>query len=91
MGATITPTVCTLRCGDSHEKYGDPYDFVATVCLRGDRAYICGGGGRWRHEWKDAVTRALRTLGVKNVEYERLRSDGLRQRQREVNDVLVLD
>lgn len=85
MGATITPTTCTLRCGDRHEKYGDPYEFVATVCLRGDTAYICGGGGKWKHEWRDAVADALQALGVKGVEYERLRGDGLHLFQREVS------
>lgn len=85
MGATITPVVCTLRCGDRHDEYGDPYEFSATVCVRGDTAYICGGSGRWNHEWRTEVADALRALGVRGVEYERLRGDELCLHQREVS------
>lgn len=84
MGVTVTPLICTIRCGDHHEKYGDPYEFVATASLRGGTAYICGGCGRWKHEWCNGIAESLRSLGVKGVDYERVRSGVLYQRT--VND-----
>ena len=87
--ATVTPVVCTIRCGEQHHAYGDPYEFVATASLRGDTAYICGCCGVWRHEWRAEIAEALRPLGIKAVEYERVRSGALYQRT--VRDGAVLD
>ena len=76
MGASLTPVVWTLRTGELHDRYGDPYDAVATVTrMPDDTAYVSGAVTRdgviLRHMRK-AVLAALKDAGFKRVEFERI-------------------
>ena len=71
MGVHLEPTVAVLRVGEDLHKYGDPYEFSATVIIRGRRAEIVGGAGRFDPKWRHAVSTELRAWGIEEVVFER--------------------
>jgi hypothetical protein len=42
---TATPFAWTIRWGADHEKYGDPYEGVATLVRCGDKGYVSATAG----------------------------------------------
>ena len=71
MGVHLEPTVAVLRVGDELNEYGDPYEFSATVLIRGRRAEIVGGAGRFDPKWRRAISQELRAWGIDEVVFDR--------------------
>lgn len=71
MGVHLEPTVAVLRVGDELNGYGDPYEFSATVIIRGRQAEIVGGAGRFDLKWRRAICAELRAWGIDEVIFER--------------------
>lgn len=72
MAASIETVVAVLRIGDRHDKFGDPYEFAATVIIRGETAEIIGAGGTFKPHFRSAVIEALKPLGVKRIFFDRI-------------------
>jgi hypothetical protein len=71
LGVHLEPTVAVLRVGDELAGYGDPYEFSATVIIRGRQAELVGGAGRFDPKWRRAIMAELRAWGVEEVIFER--------------------
>jgi hypothetical protein len=71
LGVHLEPTVAVLRIGDELNGYGDPYEFSATVIIRGRQAEIVGGSGRFDPKWRHAIWAELRAWGVDEIIFER--------------------
>jgi hypothetical protein len=67
----LEPTVAVLRIGEELNGYGDPYEFSATVIIRGRQAEIVGGAGRFDPSWRHAIAAELRAWGIDEVIFER--------------------
>ena len=67
---TLEPIVFLLRSGEDHHKYGDPYQFTATVVRIGSTAHIYAGVGTIpkRNEIRDV----LKQHGFDSVMWERI-------------------
>jgi len=63
--------MAVLRVGDELLEFGDPYEFSATVIIRGRSAEIIGGCGRFDVRWRREVERALASWGITEVAFER--------------------
>ncbi len=70
---TLTPIVWTLRCGEDHCKFGDPYEGVATVQRIGDNAHVSGAS---KLPFKDQLELCsiLRSMGFISVIFERYKN-----------------
>jgi len=71
VGVQIEPVTAVLRVGDELLEFGDPYEFSATVIIRGRRAEIVGASGRFELRWRREIERALAKWGVTEVVFER--------------------
>jgi hypothetical protein len=71
LGVHLEPTVAVLRVGEELNEYGDPYEFSATVIIRGRQAEIVGGAGRFDPNWRHAISKELRAWGIDEVIFER--------------------
>jgi hypothetical protein len=74
LGVHLEPTVAVLRVGEDLNGYGDPYEFSATVIIRGRQAEIIGGAGRFDPKWRHAISMELRAWGIDEVTFERKKS-----------------
>ncbi|MGH8326107.1 MAG: hypothetical protein ACRET2_05030, partial [Steroidobacteraceae bacterium] len=52
-------------------EYGDPYEFSATVLIRGHRAELVGGAGQFNPKWRRDVCEALLGWGVTEIIFDR--------------------
>jgi hypothetical protein len=71
VGVLLEPTVAVLRAGEGLNRYGDPYEFSATVIIRGRQAEIIGGAGRFDPKWRREIRTELRAWGIDEVVFER--------------------
>ncbi|MEZ7195394.1 hypothetical protein [Pseudodesulfovibrio karagichevae] len=77
MSVTLTPicadpVVAILRAGPEHSRYGDPFEVVATVLIRGHVAHLSGMLGQWRREYRREAVRLIHGLGARSMEWERI-------------------
>ncbi len=70
MSIHLEPLTAVLRIGDDLEKFGDPYEFSATVVLRGSRAEIVSSAGKFDPKWHEDVDRALLSWGVTKLVFD---------------------
>jgi hypothetical protein len=69
----ITDNVGIIRGGENWQ-YGEPYEFVLTVRIKGPEANIYGFLGCFNKEIRNEIKRVLNKAGVKRVKYERLKN-----------------
>lgn len=60
-----------IRAGSSFEKFGDPYEFSATVVFVETDAYIMGATGTFSKKIFSAIKAEMIRLGMKRVFWER--------------------
>jgi len=71
MGIHLEPLMAVLRVGEQLFEYGDPYEFSATVLIRGHQAELVAGAGRFDPKWRRDICEALLSWGVTEVVFER--------------------
>lgn len=81
---TLTPITWTVRCGNSHAAYGDPYDGVATVQACGDVAHVSAACGKLPMADQVELCRMLRERGFVAIEFERVRDGAFCRCRREL-------
>ena len=69
---TLTPITWTVRCGPKHERYGDPYEGVATVQRCGDVAHVSAACGKLPIADQMELSRMLRGMGFLAINFERV-------------------
>lgn len=84
MSLTITPIVWTVRTGQCHAEYGDPYDGVATVQRCGDVAHVSAACGALPISDQVELSRALREMGFCEIVFERVKDGEMRYFRREL-------
>jgi len=67
----IEPIVYVLRAGHIGDGFGDPYEFVATLIIRGNHAEAIGATGHFDIGWRLEVQRLLASIGVTELSFER--------------------
>jgi len=67
---TLEPIVFLLRSGEDHHKYGDPYQFTATVVKIGSTAHIYAGVGT--SPKRSEIREVLRQYGFDQAMWERI-------------------
>jgi len=80
------PVVAILRAGPEHARYGDPFEVVATVLVRGRVAHIMGMLGRWREVYRREAVRLIRETGAKSMNWERVGSGHMRSKRFRVRE-----
>lgn len=81
MPATLEAIVAVLRVGEGHQKLGDPYEFAATVVIRGAVAEIVGGTGSLKARYRHDILDALRAAGVTNIVFDRMGRGAKKRRE----------
>jgi hypothetical protein len=71
MGIHLEPVTAVLRLGKDLQEYGDPYEFSATVIIRGHQAELVGGAGKFDPKWRRDVCEALLGWGITEVVFDR--------------------
>lgn len=66
----ITRDVGILRGGENF-KYGEPYDFVATILKLNHKAYIMGYKGEYTKAIRSAIQETLTDSNITEVYYVR--------------------
>ena len=84
MSLTITPITWTVRCGDQHKQYGDPYLVVATIQRCGDVAHVSAVCGYLPLCEQAELRQHLRTLGFAAVVFERVKNGKMRSFRRKL-------
>ena len=81
MGITLTPVVFVLRAGPKHNKYGDSYDFAATVTVAGEVSHIQGAAGKLTLKVAREVRAALKKHGIKKGVWDRMKNRKFSERE----------
>ncbi len=76
MNATAEPIVWAIRVGESHQKFGDPWQFAVTCTYNGETAWLHAGQGTMTPGIMRAIGEILRQLGFRRVEWERVDDNG---------------
>lgn len=71
MGVHLEPVTAVLRVGEHFSEYGDPYEFSATVLIRGHRAELVGGAGCFNPNWRREICDALLAWGITEIVFDR--------------------
>ncbi len=75
MGIHLQPKVLILRSGSALTKYGDPYEFAATVTITGHEAIIEGAVGQFSWQSFYDLKIQLRNMGVTRIIWERIKKN----------------
>jgi len=67
----LEPIIYVLRASDNGEGIGGPYEFSATVIVRGSSAEIIGASGSLKLRWYREMRRQLNAIGVERVMFQR--------------------
>lgn len=70
---TLTPIVWTVRTGQDHAEYGDPYEGVATVQRCGEVAHVSAACGALPVSDQVELSRKLREMGFCAIVFERVK------------------
>ena len=71
MKAAVEWTTGIIRAGPEFEKHGDPFNFVCTIIMQGDSAYLCGASGEFTKETFRAIKAALAENGILHAKWEK--------------------
>ena len=71
---TLSETVSIVRLGDSHFKYGDPYEAMLVLYSHGDCVMLLGAVGSLKNI--RGLLSELKGLGFKYAIWERCRPNG---------------
>lgn len=74
MGVLFEPMVFQVRAGPNLEKHGDPFTTSGTVIVFGERATLSGLTADDVWNYREAFFAKLRELGVKKVEWVRIKN-----------------
>lgn len=81
---SLTPIVWTVRTGQDHAAYGDPYDGVATVQRCGDVAHVSAACGKLPISDQVELSKRLREMGFAAIVFERAKDGSLCHCRREL-------
>jgi len=74
---TLTPIVWTVRTGQEHTGYGDPYEGVATVQRCGDVAHVSAACGVLPISDQCELSKRLREMGFAAIVFERVKDGSI--------------
>jgi len=67
--------VGVIRGGTKFEKFGDPYEFSATIIVQDNEAFIMGASGIFTRQLFYDIKIQLHNMGIKKVHWDRLKTN----------------
>lgn len=85
MRVDLNWVIGVIRAGDEATflgpEAGTSYEFVCSVMIKGDEAYLYGAHGKLNRAVYKEIYKILKSHGVSTITYERLNTEKLRERE----------
>ena len=74
MGIHLEPVVLILRAGKNLERFGDPYEFTATIHLHDGTAHVVAGIGEISLGVIAELRGEFKAMGIREVAWSRMKN-----------------
>lgn len=75
---SIAPVIYSIRGGPTHNKYGDPYEWVVSGMALEDEIYLYGMAGKFDVTSMRQLRVLFRNMGFSKVSWERKRRSSVK-------------